>query len=56
MYRLFIISKPIKEIMGIKRLFVFYNDYRSNRSIDEKIFILQRSMFWREIEQPLRIL
>ena len=41
--RLFIFSKPMKEVMGSTNLFVFYNDYRSNKSTDEFLLVAHES-------------
>ena len=43
MYRLFIFSKPMKEVMGSTNLFVLYNDYRSNKSNDEFLLVAHES-------------
>ena len=42
-YRLFIFSKPMKEVMGSTNLFVLYNDYRSNKSNDEFLLVAHES-------------
>ena len=45
-YGLFIFSKPMKEVMGSTNLFVFFNDYRSNKSIDEFLLVAHES--WKQ--------
>ena len=38
-YRLFIFIKPMKEVMGSTKSFLFYYDYRSNKSTDEFLLV-----------------
>ena len=45
-YGLFIFSKPMKEVMGSTTLFVFFNDYRSNKSTDEFLLVAHES--WKQ--------
>ena len=45
-YGLFIFSKPMKEVMGSTNLFVFFNDYRSNKSTDEFLLVAHES--WKQ--------
>ena len=39
-------GKPMKEVMGSTNLFVFFNDYRSNKSIDEFLLVAHES--WKQ--------
>ena len=36
-------GKPMKEVMGSTNLFVFFNDYRSNKSTDEFSLVAHES-------------
>ena len=39
-------GKPMKEVMGSTNLFVFFNDYRSNKSTDEFLLVAHES--WKQ--------